>query len=175
MGGCVLPGGLYPSHHPTGVPSPWGALGTPGAPGRVLWPSPAPPGSRQGSAQASCLTPGAGQDVGSAELLPARSSSALSRVSRAQTGTGSRDTHPPGSAGAAAAGRGGLLYPGTAGKMKCELPAGAAGSWRCRMRPGWPTRRNRRHVCGLWGEAALGNRALRRPGGCILSKSPGPT
>lgn len=72
-------------------------------------------------------------------------------------------------------GTGGLPYPGTAGKMKCELPAGAAGSWRCRMRPGWPTRRNRRHVCGLWGEAALGNRALRRPGGCILSKSPGPT
>lgn len=56
-----------------------------------------------------------------------------------------------------------------------ELPAGAAGSWRCRMRPRWPTRRNGRHVCGLWGEAALGNRALQRPGGCILSKSPGPT
>lgn len=34
---------------------------------------------------------------------------------------------------------------------------------------------NGRHVCGLWGEAALGNRALQRPGGCILSKSPGPT
>lgn len=108
---------------------------------------------------------------------PAGSRSSLSRVSRPQPGDAGGGSLSPPTRARARRGprRGGCRAPGTAGEMKCELPAGAPGSWRCRMRPGWPRRPNGTHVCGLRGEAALGNRALRRPGGCILSKSPGPT
>lgn len=65
----------------------------------------------------------------------------------------------------------GLPYPSTAGEMKCELPAGAAGSWRCRMRPRWPRRRNGRHVWAL-GRGCAGKQGPAETGGLYPVQKP---